>query len=161
MAVATEPTFSTTNATTRDIDKLLVGFKPAVSGDPIVFVQVPLISELGGFQPNSNVNRKKLYIQPDGTKRSLVNISVDGGSIQFSMASDASNATFKNLLNAASKGQPVVYKAVYASANIQVWGESAIQDRGMQGGAQDFPDWAFTLETLSSQYVDMAGNTLS
>lgn len=162
LAPAADPTFSANAAATtrRQKDYLEIAFAPAEGSTPAVFARVPLVSELGGFQPQSNTNRKPLYVDAEGQLRTLVAIIKEGGSIQFSLASTDLDPTFRKLLAAANKGAAVLYKAHYASTGVTIQGEAALQDRGQQGAANDIPDWGFTLEAISAAYIDSKGELI-
>lgn len=159
---APDPTFSTNaNASTRrQKDFLELAFKPDGAASP-VFVRMPLLSELGGFQPQTNVARKPTFVDAQGKLTTLVAIMNEGGNIQFAIATNSSDANFKALLKAAKNGDPVLYKAHYASAGVTIQGQAAVQDRGMQGGATDIPDWGFTLEAMSADYLDATGAVIA
>ncbi|MFC6617996.1 hypothetical protein [Deinococcus radiophilus] len=160
---APDPTFSanTSAAIRRDKDYLELAFQPAVQGGAVTFARVPLLSELGGFQPQTNVARKPLFVDADGKTRTLVAIMNEGGNIQFAVAANSSDPTFKAVLKASKEGKSVLYKAHYASSGVTIQGEAAVQDRGMQGGATDIPEWGFTLEAMAAEYLDAAGAVIA
>ncbi|MCY1703634.1 hypothetical protein [Deinococcus sp. SL84] len=159
---APDPTFSTNaNASTRrQKDFLELAFKPADATAP-VFFRVPLLSELGGFQPQTNVARKPTFVDANSEMTTLVAVINEGGSIQFATAANSADPTFKSLLKASKNGDPALYKAHYASAGVTIQGEAAVQDRGMQGGATDIPEWGFTLEAIKAKYLDAAGQVIA
>lgn len=160
MTPAPEPTFTANSATaaTRVNDYIQVAFQPEVEADPVVWERVPLTTDLQGFVPNRTVVRKEAFADADGTARVLVAMINNGGSIQFNTASKA--AIRNRLLAASEKGEPVLFKANYVSAAIQFWGSGKINDRGIQGGRNDIPDWGFTIEAEEAKMVDATGNLI-
>lgn len=160
MTPAAEPSFNTNEqaAETRVKDNLKLAFPPAVANDPVAWEQVPITTELQGFQPNRTVVRKDAFAEADGEEISLVAIIGAGGNIQFNTASKT--ALRDKILAHAQAGTTVLFKANYISAGVQVWGSAKINDRGIQGGRNDIPDWGFTLEASKAKYVSAAGEDI-
>lgn len=155
-----DPTFieSATARIRKTTDYLEVAFKPADSTLP-VFVRVPLLTDLGGFRPNTNTVRKQTFVDANGQTPTLVAIINEGGNIQFSTAGNSKDSTFVGLLKSSKSGNPVLYKAHYGDITVQ--GQAKVADGGRQGGAQDIPDWQFTLEAETASYVDAEGNLIA
>lgn len=160
MTPAAEPTFNTNEqeASTRVKDNLKLAFPTTAPTDPVAWEQIPLTTELQGFQPNRQVVRKEAFVEADGQEVSLVAIIGAGGNIQFNTASKA--ALRDKILAHSQAGSTVLFKANYVSAGVQVWGAAKINDRGVQGGRNDIPDWGFTLEASKAKYVNAAGEDI-
>lgn len=145
----------------RQRDWLEIGFREDASSTAGTFLRVPLLAELQGYQPQTNSQRLPLYVDGEGRLRTLVAMMNEGGNIQFSTASNTANATFTRLLRAASRGETVLYRAHYESMALTIQGEGKLQDRGIQGDATAIPQWGFTLEAMSADYVDSEGTVIN
>jgi hypothetical protein len=158
---ATDPTYPTLNnvSTRRTQDYLEVAIKPD-SGTTVVWVRVPLLSDLGPFTPDVQTTDKPLFVEADGTVPTLKSSTNNGGTISFATASHSTNAVFKAMLKAAAAGTPLVYKAWYKSLEVRIQGQATLSDRGMQGGSTDIPDWGFDLRCITAQYVDSTGELI-
>lgn len=111
------------------------------------FERVPAADELGGWVPQTNVNRLPLFEEADGSQNTVVSTTESGGSIQFSTAAPSSNATVKKMF--AARNDTVLYRYT-ASDGMQVTGQSKLLYRGEQGAVQDVPRYGWTLETVSA-----------
>lgn len=111
------------------------------------FVRVPSADEIGGWTPQTNVNRLPLFEEADGAQNTVVAVVENGGTLQFSTAAPSSNATVTKMF--ASRNKTVLYRYTGADG-LQVTGQSKLMYRGEQGAVQDVPRYGWALETVTA-----------
>ncbi len=131
-------------AETRRSDKLEIRVDPG-NATPTTYARVPVLSDFTPFQPNVTVNRKPLYNDADGSDRSLVAVTEDGGTLEFRTAAPAGNAMVRTLF--ANRNKMVMFKATYADGLVEQ-GQAVLVYLGRQGGTTDVPEYGWRLEAV-------------
>ncbi|PJI54591.1 hypothetical protein CTI14_13600 [Methylobacterium radiotolerans] len=162
MPLASEPVFPTINnvQTRGEADWVEVAIKTPTATTP-VYERVDLLSEFGAYQPSTTDVDLKLYVNSSGKSVTLKSSLENGGNIDIATASHGDDPVFKKLLQASKLKYPATYKAHYVSMAIVIQGQATIKDRGMIGDQGAIPQWGFSIQTMTADYVDNAGNLIA
>ncbi|MFD1732717.1 hypothetical protein ACFSC4_31345 [Deinococcus malanensis] len=161
-ALAVDPEFPTINnvLTRGEADWIEVAIKTPGSTSPI-YERLDMLSEFGAFAPNTQDTELKLFVNNANKSVTLKSSLENGGNIDVATAAHANNALFKKLLQASKLKYPATYKAHYVSMELVIQGQATIKDRGMIGDQSAIPQWGFSVQTMTADYVDALGNLIA